>query len=160
LRYFNAAGADLDGELGETHQPETHLIPNILRSALDGMAALKIYGNDYPTPDGTCIRDYIHVDDLVDGHARALHYLDRNAGAFRFNLGSGEGYSVMQVVEAARRVTGLGIPVELEARRAGDPPVLVASRELAGRELGWQPHKSDLESILSSARRWHTRPRY
>ena len=160
LRYFNAAGADQDGELGESHQPETHLIPNILRSALGGAAALKIFGNDYPTPDGTCVRDYIHVDDLVDGHACALRYLDRSAGAFRFNLGSGEGYSVAQVLEAARRVTGHAIPVEVKARRAGDPSALVASRELAGRVLGWHPRRSDLESILSSAWRWHRGPRY
>ncbi|MBD8899292.1 UDP-glucose 4-epimerase GalE [Rhodanobacter sp. DHG33] len=160
LRYFNAAGADQEGELGESHQPETHLIPNILRSALGMDPALRIFGSDYPTPDGTCVRDYIHVDDLVDGHACALRYLDRNAGVFRFNLGSGEGYSVAQVLEAARRVTGRPISVEVEARRAGDPATLVASRELAGRELGWEPRKSDLDSILSSAWRWHCKPRY
>lgn len=160
LRYFNAAGADQDGELGESHQPETHLIPSVLRSALGGTTALKVFGNDYPTPDGTCIRDYIHVNDLVDGHARALRYLDRSAGAFRFNLGSGIGYSVAQVLEAARGVTGRSIPIEVEARRTGDPPALVASHELAGKELGWRPCNSDLESILSTAWRWHCSPRY
>jgi len=160
LRYFNAAGADSEGELGESHQPETHLIPNVLRSALGQAPRLCVFGDDYPTLDGTCIRDYVHVDDLADGHARALRYLDDHAGAFCFNLGSGEGFSVAQVVEAARRVTGCPIPIEKASRRPGDPPVLVASRQLAEQELGWRPHHSDLESILASAWRWHCRPRY
>lgn len=160
LRYFNAAGADSEGELGESHQPETHLIPNVLRCALGQASGFKVFGDDYPTPDGTCIRDYIHVDDLVDGHARALQYLDHHAGAFCFNLGSGDGYSVAQVIAAAQRVTGRSIPVEVGPRRAGDPAALVASHELARKELGWQPRNSGLESILSSAWRWHCQPRY
>jgi len=160
LRYFNAAGAAGDGELGESHRPETHLIPNVLRVALGQAPALRIFGDDYPTPDGTCVRDYIHVEDLADGHARALRYLDTKAGAFRFNLGSGRGYSVAEVVATARRVTGSVIPVKVASRRAGDPAMLVASRDLAGLELGWQPRNSGLESILASAWRWHSRQRY
>lgn len=160
LRYFNAAGADAEGELGESHEPETHLIPNVLRSALGAGSAIRIYGDDYPTPDGTCIRDYIHVEDLVDGHAQALEYLNGRSGAFCFNLGSGQGYSVAEVVNAARRVTGRTIPVEIAPRRAGDPASLVASAQLAWRELSWQPRRSSLETILLSAWRWHKQPRY
>lgn len=160
LRYFNAAGADGCGELGESHHPETHLIPNVLRVALGQAPALRIFGNDYPTPDGTCVRDYVHVEDLVDGHVRALRYLDQKAGAFHFNLGSGCGHSVGEVVEMARRVTGSAVPVEMAPRRVGDPAVLVASRDLARRELGWQPRNSGLESILASAWRWHGQQHY
>lgn len=160
LRYFNAAGADGDGELGESHYPETHLIPNVLHVALGKASVLQVFGNDYSTYDGTCVRDYVHVEDLVDGHARALRYLDHKAGAFSFNLGSGCGHSVNEVLAMARRVTGGAIPAELAPRRVGDPAVLVASRDLAGRELGWQPRSSSLESILATAWRWHGRQSY
>lgn len=160
LRYFNAAGADADGELGESHHPETHLIPSLLRAARDGAPALKLFGTDYPTRDGTCARDYIHVEDLADGHARALDYLAVNAGAFRFNLGTGHGCTVAEMIAAAERVTGRAIPAEHAARRAGDPPTLVASRALAQRELGWEPRHSSINTILGSAWRWHQNPRF
>jgi UDP-glucose 4-epimerase len=160
LRYFNAAGADPDGQLGESHQPETHLIPNILRSALDSGLRLQVFGTDYDTVDGSCVRDYIHVADLADAHLRALTFLDGHPGAHHFNLGSGKGYSVLQVVDAAREATGRPIPVSVRPRRPGDPPVLVASNRRALDELGWRPRRSDLREIIASAWRWHRDPRY
>jgi UDP-glucose 4-epimerase len=160
LRYFNAAGADPDGQLGESHQPETHLIPNILRSALDSGLRLQVFGTDYATVDGSCVRDYIHVADLADAHLRALTFLDGHPGAHHFNLGSGKGYSVLQVVDAAREATDRPIPVSVRPRRPGDPPVLVASNRRALDELGWRPRRSDLREIIASAWRWHRDPRY
>jgi len=154
LRYFNASGCS--GELGEDHAPETHLIPLVLEVAQGRREAIKIFGTDYPTPDGTCVRDYIHVLDLASAHLMALKALQ--AGERRvYNLGNGKGYSVREVIEAARRVTGHPIPVEEVPRRAGDPAVLVASSARIRRELGWQPAYPDLETILASAWAWKQR---
>jgi len=160
LRYFNAAGADPDGTLGEAHRPETHLIPNILRSALGQDVDLKVFGTDYDTVDGSCVRDYVHVCDLASAHLLAMKHLDHYAGAHCFNLGSGTGYSVLQVIETARKVTGRPLPARVFPRRPGDPPVLVASSRLAQAELGWQPRYSDLGKIIESAWRWHCCPCY
>lgn len=160
LRYFNAAGADPQGGLGEAHRPETHLIPNILVSALERGSQLQVFGTDYGTVDGSCVRDYVHVCDLAQAHIGALDYLADHAGAHQFNLGSSKGYSVLQVIETARRVTGHPLPVVLRPRRPGDPPVLVADSRRAVAELGWRPRLSDLETILQSAWRWHCDPRY
>jgi UDP-glucose-4-epimerase GalE len=155
LRYFNAAGADPDGATGEVHEPETHLIPLVLQVAAGQRTHIEIYGDDYPTPDGTCVRDYIHVGDLADAHVRALQRLPQHEGLRGYNLGTGRGYSVKQVVETARRVTGRPIRAEVRPRRAGDPPSAVADASLAGRELGWQPRFTALEPLLESAWRWH-----
>jgi UDP-glucose 4-epimerase len=160
LRYFNAAGADPDGEIGESHTPETHLIPNVLRSALGKGASLQIFGDDYATRDGTCMRDYVHVDDLAAAHLLALRYLGDHTGAHRFNLGSGNGCTVMEVIEAARKVTGQPIAFTLAPRRAGDPPVLVADTARAAELLGWHPSFLDMSTIVETAWRWHCSPRY
>ncbi|MDP2950615.1 MAG: UDP-glucose 4-epimerase GalE [Chloroflexota bacterium] len=151
LRYFNAAGA-MD-TLGEDHRPETHLIPIVLQVALGQRDALPLYGSDYPTADGTCVRDYIHVADLARAHVLALDRL--NEGSAVYNLGNSQGFSNLQVIEAARKVAERPIPVHEEARRPGDPPVLVASAEKAKAELGWQPQVTALEEIIDSAWRWH-----
>lgn len=151
LRYFNAAGAS--ARLGEHHDPETHLIPIILSCALGGRPEVAVFGDDYPTPDGTCIRDYIHVEDLADAHILALGALDR--GSRVYNLGNGNGYSVNEVLEAARRITGQTIPSRIAPRRPGDPAVLVASSELIKRELGWDPKRFELDAIIESAWQWH-----
>ena len=163
LRYFNAAGASPDGDIGEAHDPETHLIPNVLKAAQAatgggagaGAARLQVFGDDYPTPDGTCVRDYVHVDDLAQSHSLALDYMDAHTGAHAFNLGNGNGFSVRQVIEAAERVTGVGIGYTVSPRRPGDPPILVAASDRARSELGWQPAHTDLESIIESAWHWH-----
>lgn len=155
LRYFNAAGASPDGEIGESHAPETHLIPNVLRAALGTGPALRIFGDDYPTKDGTCIRDYVHVDDLAQAHVLALDFMLEQRGAHAFNLGNGRGFSVNEVIRAAESVTGLRIPREVAARRPGDPPTLVASSTRAHSDLGWKPRHSSLEPIIESAWRWH-----
>ena len=155
LRYFNAAGASEDGDIGESHDPETHLIPNVLRSALGTGPALKVFGDDYPTPDGTCVRDYVHVNDLAQAHQRALAYLDGHPGAHAFNLGNGHGFSVREVIAAAQHITGQPIGYTMAPRRSGDPAVLVASSEKARRELGWEPAHTTLDTIISSAWRWH-----
>jgi len=160
LRYFNAAGAANDAGIGESHSPETHLIPNVLRSALGTGPALKIFGNDYPTRDGTCIRDYVHVLDLADAHLRALDYMGTHEGAHAFNLGNGTGFSVMEVIRAAREVTGREIPFEQAPRRAGDPPVLVASSASALDVLGWQPRFPQIDQIIRTAWNWHSAPAY
>jgi len=152
LRYFNVAGA-LVGR-GEEHEPESHLIPLILDVALGLRGSISIFGDDYDTPDGSCIRDYIHVQDLADAHILALDVL-KTRSRILVNLGNGNGFSVKQVVEAARRVTGHAIPVELKARRPGDPARLVASSERARKELGWVPKHPDIEDIIASAWRWH-----
>ncbi len=152
LRYFNVAGA-LPGR-GEAHEPETHIIPLILDVALGRREKILIFGDDYPTPDGTCIRDYIHVADLADAHMLALHALETNDKLI-MNLGNGEGFSVKQVIEAAREVTGKPIPAETKPRRPGDPARLVASSELAKTTLGWKPQHADLHDILTSAWAWH-----
>lgn len=155
LRYFNACGADDSGKIGEDHSPESHLIPIILQVPLGKRDYVEIYGNDYNTPDGTCIRDYIHVDDLADAHYKALEYLRTGADSEIFNLGSGEGYSVNEVISAAREVTGEKIPARISPRREGDPSVLVASSKKASKILGWKPKKDDIRIILEDAWRWH-----
>lgn len=127
LRYFNAAGADPSGEIGECHDPETHLIPNVLRAALDNRQPLKVFGDDYATRDGTCVRDYVHVNDLASAHAKAMEFMVHHEGAHVFNLGNGQGFTVLEIIEAARRITGVDIAYERAPRRVGDPPVLVAS---------------------------------
>lgn len=154
LRYFNAAGADPDGELGEVHDPEPHLIPNILRVGLGKQERLKVYGSDYPTPDGTCIRDFVHVTDLAEAHCLAVEFLLGNPGCHAFNLGSERGYSVMEVIRAAESGIGLSIPFDLEPRRTGDPPILVADSSKAERELGWTRRNSGISEILRTACRW------
>jgi len=154
LRYFNAAGADPVGRLGEDHRPETHLIPNVLAVALGRRPALALYGDDYPTPDGTCIRDYVHVMDLAQAHLLALEALEPGDGRI-YNLGNARGHSVEEVVAEARRVTGHPIPVEVSPRRPGDAAALVASAERAERELGWERRWSDLHTIVETAWRWH-----
>jgi len=172
LRYFNAAGADESGEIGEDHDPETHLIPLIMRNLLDmgkvnGAVPLKIFGTDYNTKDGTCVRDYIHVSDLADAHVKALGYLSRQSGAgveksdhSVFNLGNGNGFSVREVIKAAEEVTGRKVLVQETVRREGDPPVLVADSALAKKVLGWKPRYADLKTIVASAWKWHsTHPR-
>ena len=160
LRYFNAAGASPDGDIGESHQPETHLIPNVLRSALGIGPALKVFGADYPTPDGTCIRDYVHVDDLADAHMLALDYMQHAPGAHAFNLGNERGFSVREVIRVAERVTGRTIPHEIAPRRQGDPPVLVAASERARQVLGWNPRHTGLDPIIQSAWMWHRAAAY
>jgi UDP-glucose 4-epimerase len=157
LRYFNAAGASRPDK-GEAHQPETHLIPRILQVALGLAEHANIFGTDYPTPDGTCVRDYIHVNDLARAHLLALHALEKsreNSSPLIFNLGNGQGFSVRQVIEVARQVTGHPVPVIESPRRAGDPAVLIASSEKIRRDLGWQPRFADLKSIMESAWQWH-----
>jgi len=157
LRYFNAAGADPESEIGEDHDPETHLIPLVLEAALGHRAEIDIFGTDYPTRDGTAIRDFIHVQDLADAHVRALGHLLEGAGDLTLNLGTGTGYSVREVIAAAERVTGRRVPRRELPRRPGDPPVLVADPTLASRVLGWRPAVSDLETILKTAWVWHQR---
>ena len=157
LRYFNAAGADPDGELGECHEPETHLIPLILQVASGRRPHIGVYGEDYATADGTCVRDYIHVADLCDAHLLALRQLLEGAASERYNLGNGNGYSVREVIEAVRRVTGHPIPVVVGPRREGDPPVLVADARAARETLGWQPHYGDLDTIVAHAWAWERR---
>jgi UDP-glucose-4-epimerase GalE len=154
LRYFNAAGAAADGSIGEDHDPETHLIPLVLQVALGQREEALVYGNDYPTPDGTCIRDYIHVDDLATAHIAAMEQLAPRS-ELKLNLGTGVGASVLEVIEAARRVTGHKIPHRVVERRAGDPPVLVADASLARRTLNWTPKYVGIESIVDSAWKWH-----
>jgi len=152
LRYFNVAGA-IPG-YGESHEPESHLIPLVLDVALGRRPSIKIFGSDYPTPDGTCIRDYIHVKDLTGAHLLALNALEKS-GRLIYNIGNGQGFSVRQVIDSVRRVTGKPIAVELQPRRPGDPAVLVASSEKIKRELGWSPSFADLDGIVASAWEWH-----
>jgi UDP-glucose 4-epimerase len=155
LRYFNAAGADPNGQLGEDHNPETHLIPLVLMAALGKREAITIYGTDYKTPDGTCIRDYIHVTDLAQAHVLGLEYLFNQGETAVFNLGNGDGFSVREVINAARRVTGRTIPVEEGFRRAGDPAILIGSADKARKILNWEPRYADLDVILQHAWNWH-----
>lgn len=155
LRYFNAAGALPEHGIGEAHACETHLIPNVLKAALGKGPALKVFGDDYPTPDGTCVRDYVHVQDLAQAHALALGYMESHPGAHAFNLGNGQGFSVREVIAAAGEVAGRSIPYTVEQRRPGDPAVLVASSDRARRELGWTPAWTDLRDIIRSAWDWH-----
>jgi UDP-glucose 4-epimerase len=154
LRYFNACGASEDATIGEDHAIETHIIPLLLQVALGQRENVTVYGSDYPTPDGTCVRDFIHVLDLADAHLRALQAIKPGHG-LTYNIGTGSGFSVLQVVEAARRVTGHPIPVILGPRRPGDPPSLVASPEAIKRDLGWSPRFTDIDKIIASAWKWH-----
>lgn len=160
LRYFNAAGADPSGEIGESHDPETHLIPNVLLAALGMGAELQVFGNDYATPDGTCVRDYIHVNDLVSAHLKALQFMNKHEGLHVFNLGNGKGFTVLEVINAARSVTGTNIQFRYAPRRPGDPPVLVASGEKARVLMGWAPVFTDIVDIIETAWRWHRRGKY
>ena len=155
FRYFNASGADPNGLLGEDHYPETHLIPLALLTALGKREHLYIFGTDYDTPDGTAIRDYIHVNDLADAHVLGLEYLLAGGESDVFNLGNGNGFSVKEVIETARKVTGLGISAIEQERRAGDAPILVGSSAKARKILGWQPQYADLSKIISDAWQWH-----
>jgi len=154
FRYFNAAGADPDGEIGEAHSPETHLIPLVLDAARGDIPEITIFGDDYDTPDGTCIRDYIHVSDLADAHVRALKWLLGGGDAMFLNLSNGKGFSVRQVIDAAQRVTGLKVPMAVHPRRPGDPPVLVGEASKARSLLGWEPQRHELERQISDAWTW------
>ena len=154
LRYFNAAGADVDGRLGEWHDPETHLIPRACYAALGMIPSFTIHGGDYDTPDGSCVRDFIHVDDLADAHVRALNRLESGAPSRSFNLGNGEGFSVREVADAVRRISGKDFSVVTGPPRPGDPPVLVADAAAARAELGWTPRDSDLDRIVRTAWNW------
>jgi UDP-glucose-4-epimerase GalE len=156
LRYFNAAGADPSGDIGEMHDPETHLIPLALRAVQEGGALLEVFGTDYPTPDGTCTRDYIHVNDLADAHVSALEHMVQNEACLTVNLGTGCGHSIMEILKTVERVTGRKVPVKFGPRRAGDPPRLVADPSLAAKTLGWKS-KCDIENIIASAWRWQSR---
>lgn len=153
LRYFNAAGADPNGGIGEDHDPETHLIPLVLQAAAGRRSSVSVFGSDYPTADGTCVRDYVHVNDLADAHVLALESLERQTEA-TYNLGNGEGFSVRQIIETAQRIVGHDIPILEAGRRAGDPAVLVAGNLRACRELGWTPQLADLEAIVRTAWNW------
>ncbi len=157
LRYFNAAGADPDGELGERHDPETHLIPLVLQAASGRRDSISVFGNDYETGDGTCVRDYIHINDLCDAHMLALKRLQKTNISKRYNLGNGQGFSVKQVIDAAIEVTGKEIEVVYSDRRTGDPAILVADSSMARQELGWKPGFADLKSIVETAWRWEQR---
>ena len=154
LRYFNAAGADPEGQLGERHEPETHLLPLVLQAASGRRKTITVFGFDYDTPDGTCIRDYVHVVDLVAAHAQAVDYLLAGGASTAFNLGNGQGFSVQQVIDTARRVTGRDIYISEAPRRAGDPPRLVADARRAKSLLGWQPRYATLEQIVAHAWEW------
>ncbi len=155
LRYFNAAGADPSGEIGQDYEPSTHIVPRVLQYALGKIKDFKIYGEDFPTPDGTCIRDYVHVNDLVDAHLLALEYLFNGGKSDAFNLGNGKGFSVKEVIETARKVTGLPLPVEVGPRREGDPAILVADSVKAKQVLGWEPKLFKLGDIVGTAWKWH-----
>ena len=155
LRYFNAAGAT--PERGERHEPETHLVPLVLKAAQGDIQHVTVFGNDYPTKDGTCVRDYIHVSDLAEAHALSLDYLRAGNSSTAVNLGNGQGYSVLEVIEAARSVTGKEIRIEMQGRRAGDPSHLVANAAKARAVLGWQPQRPELAAIIGSAWEWHNK---
>jgi len=155
FRYFNAAGADPSGSIGEAHDPETHLIPNILKSTISGGSALKVFGNDYETRDGTCVRDYVHVTDLAQAHLLGLEYMKGNCGFSAFNLGNGSGFSVLDVIRSCERVVENTIPYDLAFRRVGDPATLVADSSAAMREINWKPRFSNLDTLIESAWKWH-----
>ena len=155
LRYFNAAGSDTEAGIGEDHNPESHLIPLVMKTALGQRDHIGIFGEDYPTPDGTCVRDYIHVKDLAEAHLLALEYLERGGSSDVFNLGNGTGYSVREIIDTARRVTSKEIKAVAEPRRGGDPSVLIASNKKAAEVLGWKPNRS-LEQIVADAWAWHS----
>lgn len=160
LRYFNACGASQDGLIGESHDPESHLIPLVLEVALGQRESIKVFGTDYDTPDGTCIRDYIHVDDLAGAHIKAYEYLSEQSTSLKCNVGTGNGFSVMEIIESARKITGKKITVTKEERRAGDPAELIADSTLAKEKLGWVPEHSTIDNVLATAWKWHSNPRY
>ena len=160
LRYFNAAGADASGEIGESHTPETHLIPRLLKRAQGEDLDVSIYGGDYPTVDGTCVRDYVHVNDIAAAHLKALNYLETTPGFSVFNLGGGVGYTVKQIVVAAEQVTGRRLNINIAPRRPGDPARLVASSLSAREHLQWQPQVGSIDEIIASAWKWHQAPHY
>jgi len=155
LRYFNAAGAHESGKIGESHDPETHLIPNVLKTVISKESSLKVFGNDYLTPDGTCVRDYVHVTDLARAHMLGLNYMQENKGFSAFNLGNSDGFSVIEVINSCERVTGTKIPFQIYGRREGDPAVLVAENAYAKNMLGWKPVYDQIDSIIDSAWHWH-----
>ncbi len=156
LRYFNAAGAELDGSIGEDHNHETHLVPLVLKAALGQKNQIEIFGNDYPTPDGTCIRDYIHIKDIADAHILALNALKKGGKSEIYNVGSGKGFSVKQIIDSAEKITGKKINKIIKKRRAGDPAILVTDNNKIRKELGWRPQYSDTETIIGSAWKWHS----
>lgn len=160
LRYFNAAGDDPDTEIGEMHDPETHIIPLVLDAAIGKRQNIHVFGIDYDTPDGSCVRDYIHVLDLADAHIRALDYMKKENASNRFNLGTGNGISVLEIIEAAKKVTGRNIEVVFDERRAGDPAKLVGSNARAKEILGWEPKYSDIETILKHAWAWNQKMKF
>jgi len=155
LRYFNAAGAHESGEIGEAHDPETHLIPNILKAAISNKSNLKVFGDDYPTPDGTCVRDYVHVTDLAQAHLLGLKHMQENKGFSAFNLGNSDGFSVMEIINGCEVAANRRIPYEVDERRKGDPSVLVAENSLAKSVLGWKPAYYKINEIIDSAWNWH-----
>jgi UDP-glucose-4-epimerase GalE len=155
LRYFNVAGADLDGEIGEDHFPETHLIPSVILTALGLKQELTVYGIDFPTDDGSAVRDYVHVQDLVDAHIAALYYLINEKKSARINLGTGKGHSVLEIIEAVEKHSKKPLPVKIVGQRKGESPILTADNRLAKKILGWTPHRSDISSLISSAWKWH-----
>ena len=156
LRYFNAAGAHESGEIGEAHDPETHLIPNVLKAALSNESNLKVFGDDYPTPDGTCVRDYVHVTDLAQAHLLGLEYMQDNKGFSAFNLGNGDGFSVLEVINSCENIADTKIPFQIDERRDGDPAVLVSENKLAVEALNWKPEYHDISNIIKSAWSWHS----
>jgi UDP-glucose 4-epimerase len=155
LRYFNASGAHKSGTIGEAHNPESHLIPIVLQVALGQRENIKIFGTDYPTEDGTCVRDYIHVSDLASGHLMAMEHLMNGGESLAMNIGTGQGYSVKEIIDVCRKVTGHEIPAIEEARRPGDPPKLYANPAMIKEKFGWEPKESDIESLVKSAWEWH-----
>jgi UDP-glucose-4-epimerase GalE len=159
LRYFNAAGADIEGEIGESHNPETHLIPLVIEAALGRRKSITVFGTDYPSPDGTAVRDYIHVQDLADAHVRALRHLVSGRGNIALNLGTGTGHSVNEIIEAVRRASGRRIAVEHAEKRSGDPACLIAGPARAASTLDWRPVNSSLSNIVDTALRWHSNDR-
>jgi len=156
LRYFNASGADASGETGELHDPETHLIPLVIQAALGTRPDIKIFGTDYPTPDGTAVRDYIHVEDLASAHIMAMRHISEREENLRLNLGTGRGYSIKEVIEEVKRITGKSFTVEKAPRRQGDPPILVAASDAAKKILGWEAARSGIEHIVRTAWKWHS----
>ena len=155
LRYFNAAGAHSSGQIGEAHEPETHLIPNVLMSAKSNKGNFKVFGNKYDTHDGTCVRDYVHVDDLAQAHLLGLNYLKKREGFSAFNLGNGNGFSILDVIKSCERITKKSLRYQFDLPRKGDPAILIAESSLAMKNLGWEPKFSNLDDIISSAWKWH-----